>query len=31
MSRIPKQKAFVLEKGQEPDALDDFSHLVLQV
>ena len=27
MSRITKQKAFVLEKGQGRDALDGFSHL----
>ena len=31
MSRITKQKAFVLEKGQGQDALDGFSHLALQV
>ena len=27
MSRITKQKAFVLEKGQGRDALNGFSHL----
>ena len=27
MSRIKKQKAFVLEKGPGGDALDGFSHL----
>ena len=27
MSRISKQKTFVLENGQERDVLDGFSHL----
>ena len=31
MSRITKQKTFVLEKVQGRDALDSFSHLALPV